>query len=187
MFFLVEEKWSDARERERDEFSSEYCSAEEQLSRTLAVPGGTVYRVPSLSSAAWKLSGSGLCSTVHYIKRIFVPWQLGAGGSSQLAWYVQNRPLHRKIHRRTGSSLSIEELRDRREGKGRLWFLGYLMQLEGEGGVIIRQSFKKRHMEIWWELNLWPSDFWLCTLPLDHQYMWEKKNDDIYLVDCHSA
>ena len=42
----------------------------------------------------------------------------------------------------------IEELRDRREGKGRLRFFGYLMQLEGEGGVIVRQSFKKRLMEI---------------------------------------
>jgi len=44
------------------------------------------------------------------------------------------------------SSLSslwlIEELRDRREGKGRLWFFGYLMQLEGDEGAIVRQSFK---------------------------------------------
>jgi len=71
---------------------------------------------------------------------------------------------------------SIEELWDRREGKGRLWFFGYLMQLEGEGGVIVRQSFKKRLMEIWWDLNLGLSDNWLCTLPLDHQDMWRKKN-----------
>jgi len=48
-----------------------------------------------------------------------------------------------------GSKLSfIEELRDRREGKGRLLFFCYLRQLEGEGGVIVRQSFKKRLMEI---------------------------------------
>ena len=43
---------------------------------------------------------------------------------------------------------TIEELSDRREGKGHLRFFGYLMQLEGEGGVIVRQSFRKRLMEI---------------------------------------
>ena len=48
------------------------------------------------------------------------------------------------------------------------------MQLEGEGGFIVRQSFKKRHMEIWWESNLWPSHNWLCTLPLNHQDRWNK-------------
>jgi len=36
----------------------------------------------------------------------------------------------------------IEELRYRREGKGRHWFFSYLMQVEGEGGVIVRQSLK---------------------------------------------
>jgi len=50
------------------------------------------------------------------------------------------------------------------------------MQLEGEGGFIVRLSFKKRIMNIWWDLNLWPGDNWLCTLPLDHQgqckYFW---------------
>jgi len=69
---------------------------------------------------------------------------------------------------------SIEELRDRREGKGRLWFFGYLMQLEGEGKVIVRQSFKKRLKEIWWNLKLGPSDNWLCTLPLENQDLWKK-------------
>jgi len=34
------------------------------------------------------------------------------------------------------------------------------MQLEGEGGVIVRQSVKKRLMEILWDLNLGPSDNW---------------------------
>jgi len=57
--------------------------------------------------------------------------------------------------------LYIEELKDRREGKGRLWFFGYLMQLEGEGGVVVRQSCKKRLLEIWWDLNLGPSDNWI--------------------------
>jgi len=45
------------------------------------------------------------------------------------------------------------------------------MQLEGEGGVIVRESFKKGLMEIWWDLNLGLSDNWLCTLPLDNQDM----------------
>ena len=112
-----------------------------------------------------------------------------------------------------GCAGNIEELRDRREGKGRLWFFGYLMQLEEEGGVIERQSFKKRNVEIWWDLNLQPSDNWLGTLPLNHidrwnffyTYIWwiaiqlriflskqlklngelAKDNDDICLPLCH--
>jgi len=36
---------------------------------------------------------------------------------------------------------NIEELRDRREGKGHHWFFGYLMLVDGEGGVIVRQGF----------------------------------------------
>jgi len=74
----------------------------------------------------------------------------------------------------------LEELRNRREGKGRHWFFGYLMQLEGERGVIVRQSFKKRLIEIWWDLNLRPSDNWFCTLPLANQDRW-KKNFRTYI------
>jgi len=44
--------------------------------------------------------------------------------------------------------LLIEELRDRREGKDRLNFFGSLMQLEGEGGVIVRQSFKEETQDL---------------------------------------
>jgi len=61
------------------------------------------------------------------------------------------------------------------------------MQPEGEGGVVVRQSFKKRLMEIWWDLNLGTSDNWFCTLLLDHQDMWRNKILDRYLMDCNSA
>ena len=42
---------------------------------------------------------------------------------------------------------SIEELRDRREGKGRHSFFGYMMQVEWEGRFIVRQSFRKKFMK----------------------------------------
>jgi len=77
----------------------------------------------------------------------------------------------------------IEELRHRRQGKGRLWFSGYLMQLEGEGGVIVRQNSKKRLVKIWWDLTLGPSYNWLCTLPPRHVKFFKNR----YLMDCHAA
>jgi len=52
--------------------------------------------------------------------------------------------------------LPIEELRDRSEGKGRHWFFGYLMQVEEEGGVIVRQSLSWDHGNTGW--------IWSCTL-----------------------
>jgi len=63
------------------------------------------------------------------------------------------RPMHRRIKRQKA-----------RQRSSLIFWL-----FDAAEGVIVRQIFKKRSMKMWWDLNLWPSDYKLCTLPLDHQ------------------
>ena len=84
------------------------------------------------------------------------------------------------------SPRAIEELGDGGEGKGLLWFFGRLMQLEGEGGVFVRQSFKKSSYKY---DGIWTWDFQMTGFALYHKTTktCEKNVLDRCLMDCNSA